>query len=454
MPVLPANTPMTDARPEQHDVDAGATAGDGRRLAGLLAEFDSPAALCRAAAAARRAGWQGLDAHGPFPIHGIERALGMRASRLPWLVLAAGATGLAVAILLQWWTNAVDYPWIVSGKPRFSLPANIPIAFELVVLFSAIVAFVLAIALGGLPRWNHPVFTADRFARATTDGFFLWVDAKAPAFELEAAQRLLVELGARTVEPCFEPTAAPRLPAALWWTVAALCVLALLPPVLVARHRHFPKSQPRIHLIHDMDYQPKYLPQAPSPRMADGRAMRPDVLGTVARGFLADDPRVHAGRIGEQWVEDFPVDVTIERMRRGQQRFEIFCATCHGLAGEGGNTSMTSARALKRGDAGWVLPSSLVTDAVAQQPAGQIFDSITRGVRTMPSYAAQIPADDRWSIVLYVRALQRSQRATIDDVPEDLRTQLRSAGAAREGEPSVATAAGDQRAERHVAVQP
>ncbi len=110
-------------------------------------------------------------------------------------------------------------------------------------------------------------------------------------------------------------------------------------------------------------------------------------------------------------------------MTRGRERFKIYCAPCHGLAGEG--DGITSERALAREDSpGWVKPLSLHSQGVREQPVGKIFNSITNGIRTMPAYASQIPPRDRWAIIVYVLALQRSQNALLDDLPPDERQQL------------------------------
>ena len=206
-----------------------------------------------------------------------------------------------------------------------------------------------------------------------------------------------------------------------------LVVLSLLPPLLIARYRAVPKSEPRIHPILDMDLQPKYLPQAASPLFDDGRAMRPPVPGTIAQDGLEADDHFYHGKVAgkDRWATTFPMPVTMTMMHHGQERFNIYCAVCHGLAGEGGVTSVVSARAMRREDKGWVPPTSLFDSAVSQQPVGEIFNTITNGIRTMPSYASQIPEADRWAIILYVRALQRSQNADVKDVPEELRPQLR-----------------------------
>jgi mono/diheme cytochrome c family protein len=395
------------------------------QIAGVLAEFESQDAVKNAAVQVRDAGYRRWDVHSPFPIHGIERAMGVRNTFLPWLVLGAGTVGVIVAISLQWWTNAYDYKMIISGKPFFSFPANIPIMFELLVLFSAIAAFGGVLVLNLLPQFWHWTFGGSHFTKATTDGFFISIDAADKKFDEPAVRALLEAAGAKSVETCLEAPESKRIPWGLKWGLAAVAVSALVPPLFVAQYRYSTKSLPRIHPIQDLDFQEKYKPQATSPLFADGRAMRKPVAGTIADGQLEADSHLYRGLIDGKPAATFPMPVSKAMMLRGQERFAIYCATCHGLLGEGGNTGITSIRAIKREDPGWVLPLSLHKTDVREQPAGQYFETITNGVRTMPSYAAQISAEDRWAIILYVRALQKSQNASLEDVPEDLRQQLR-----------------------------
>jgi len=172
----------------------------GRRLFGLLAEFRTPEQLLEACRRIRDAGYSRWDAHTPFPVHGLEGAMGIRHTVLPWLVLCGGLTGAIGGLLLQWWTNAYDYPLIVSGKPLWSLPANIPVAFELTILSSAVTAFVGMFALNRLPRLSHPVFRSARFRRVTTDGFFVTIESEDPRFDIEGTEQFLRSLGAEAVE--------------------------------------------------------------------------------------------------------------------------------------------------------------------------------------------------------------------------------------------------------------
>jgi hypothetical protein len=169
-------------------------------LIGLLAEYPNVDQILKAARAVRRAGFSRWDVHSPFPIHGIDYAMGIRPTVLPWIVLVGGITGLVSAILLQWYCNAYDYMFLISGKPIWSFPANVPIMFELTVLFSAFTAVFGMLGLNGLPRLYNPLFKSERFRRVTTDRFFIVIDSSDPKFNEEETTRLLTEAGALGVE--------------------------------------------------------------------------------------------------------------------------------------------------------------------------------------------------------------------------------------------------------------
>jgi hypothetical protein len=169
-------------------------------LVGLLAEYTNVDQILKAARAVRRAGFTRWDVHSPFPIHGIDYAMGIKPTILPWLVLGMGLTGLATAILLQWYTNAFDYKFLISGKPIWSFPANVPVMFELTVLFSAYTAVFGMLLLNRLPRLYNPLFKHERFRRVTDDRFFVVLDATDPKFDEQASTRLLLDAGATVVE--------------------------------------------------------------------------------------------------------------------------------------------------------------------------------------------------------------------------------------------------------------
>jgi mono/diheme cytochrome c family protein len=386
---------------------------------GILAEFEGPHALKAAAAALQTAGYTRYEAFSPYPVHGLYEVMARKRTILPRLVLAGGILGCLGALLLQWWTNAVDYPYLISGKPLFSLPANIPVTFELIILFSALAAFGGVLMLCNLPELYHPLFACAKFRQSTTDAFFIAVEAADPQFNETGTADLLRSLGATGVEVFSRPHTQRNYPSILVGAVVLLMALALLPPFWIAQYRFERKTLPRIHPVLDMDFQPKYLPQQYSPLFEDTRDMRPPVAGTVATNQRIGDEHRRLGLVDGKPAKTFPMPVTSELMQRGRERFDIYCATCHGLAGDG--DGITSQLALDREEPTWVRPLSLHNSSVVAQPVGQLFQTISDGIRTMPSYSVQIPVEDRWAILLYVRALQRSQNATMNDVPEELR---------------------------------
>lgn len=200
-----------------------------------------------------------------------------------------------------------------------------------------------------------------------------------------------------------------------------LSVAALVPVALISRARNDNQTTTRINLIPDMDYQPRYRPQAENSAFLDGRSMRQWVDGTVARGELGENDHLNRGQVDGEWATEFPMPVTGAMMQRGQKRFEIYCAPCHGVDGTG--SGLVNARALEAmevGNANWVPALSVHDETVREREVGHLFNTITYGIRTMPAYGPQISVEDRWAIVAYLRALQRSSRATLDDVPRDV----------------------------------
>jgi len=166
----------------------------------LLAEYDSPAACMHAAEKLRDAGYRDFDTHTPFPIHGMDRAMGLPDSRLGWIVLAMAATGLASAVSMMVWMNGIDYPIVVGGKPPISIPSMVPVAFELTVLFSAFGAVFGMFGLNKLPRHHHPLFESERFRAATTDKFFVSVSSSDPKYDADTTRQLLESAHAAHVE--------------------------------------------------------------------------------------------------------------------------------------------------------------------------------------------------------------------------------------------------------------
>jgi len=199
-------------------------------------------------------------------------------------------------------------------------------------------------------------------------------------------------------------------------------VVAILGSILWVGCRGSLSEKPPVHLNQNMDVQERFDPQEANPFFADGRAMRPPVPGTVARGFLREDTRFYLGREADgTLVQALPVQITQALVQRGRERYDIYCAVCHGRAGDGKGIVMTGGYGFAE--------IGYHNDRLRQAAAGYFFDVITHGIRTMPAYGQQIPVADRWAITAYIRALQRSQNATEGDIPPDVLETIRQGGA-------------------------
>ena len=532
------------------------------RLHGTYAEFDSVEKLLAACRRVRDAGYLKTDAYTPFPVHGIDKALGIKATVLPWIALVCGLTGTTIAVSMQIWMNAIDYPYIISGKPMISMPAFIPVSFELTVLLAAFGAFFGMLALNKLPRFSNPVFTDPRFDRATDDRFFLMVEATDAKYDMAGVKRLFGDFESLHINDIYDDTSSATIPKPFFVILGVLALLATVPPLVVARMRVTNSDSPRFHVFYEMDFSPAKDSQVTSTLFADGRSMRPDVPGTVALGQFdeaidfytgidmdklsqldspratrlvralldgpvandgdepavdntvdepqvdeadsqvdtavpqvdtavpqvdAADPQVdateplvdakdatpevaaaeapaaemkdepeeasaapEAAQLPDTtpslpatpagvapvtapavavdttpWLTQNPLTITSAVLERGQERFDIYCAVCHGNDGRG--NGLVNRRAQKLLSSSWVQPSSMHQDTLYSDlyADGKLFNTITNGVRKMSGYSSQITTRDRWAIVAYVRALQASQNATLEDLPADKRNEIK-----------------------------
>jgi len=166
---------------------------------GLIAEFETPGQLLKAARRAREEGYTKMDAYSPFPIEGLSEEVGFHHTRLPAIVLTAGIIGALTGFGMQYWMTKIDYPINVGGRPLNSWPSFIPVTFELTILFAALAAVIGMIALNGLPMPYHPVFAAPRFARASQDRFFLAIEATDVKFDRNHTRAFLGSLGALSI---------------------------------------------------------------------------------------------------------------------------------------------------------------------------------------------------------------------------------------------------------------
>ena len=468
------------------------TNSEDSQLVGLLAQFDDPDTLVAACNSAREAGYVKMDAYSPFPVHGIDPAIGIKRTVLPYVVLTVGILASAAGLGLQLFANSdylddlspfPGYPFMIGGKPMFSAPANIPVTFEIIVLSSAFATFLGMWFMNKLPRFSNPLHRISRFKRATNDKFFLLIEQGDSNFEYAATESQLNEWGAVAIEECRQDLTDQTLPS--WLRVAGvlLVFLLLLPPVMVFRAKGMVNRQPRLHAVPDMDWQIKFKTQSVGPITEDGehlfadlRVMRDPVAGSIPFGSTQDrdseyfegiksdwNPEVTlvtagtgsvrtstAGTVQDQeadptakYVSEFPVEVNEDLLKRGQERFNIYCTACHGYDGNGQGLVNKRAMALAlSGKATWTTAKSLHDPIVKdpqQNPVGRLFETITHGRNTMGPYGSQITPEDRWAIVAYVKALQK--------------TGIQPAGAAANQENSDQDAA-DQPAEDEATPRP
>ena len=340
----------------------------------LLAEFDSATKLIAAVERLRREKYHDLETYAPFDIPELDAPLGLRWPRLGWFVLAVGIAGLVAAYGIQWWANVHSYPLNVGGRPVHSVPAFIPATFEGTVLAASLASFFGVLLVLRLPRLWSIEDEVPGFHRSSIDRFWLAMHTFASDHDRVHARRLLTEAGAlRTVTRVGSD----------WQSVGR--TLAMVVALVVGVNA----CSDRIGQGFDwkrMRRQPRYEPYGSSRFFSDGMAMRTPPAGTI--------PREDSTTTLDTTAADAAT------LLRGGDRFHVFCAVCHGVAGNGNSVV---------GDNMQPTPPPALTSApVVRLNAAQLYAVITDGFGRMPSYAPQLTPADRWAVVAYVRMLQRS----------------------------------------------
>jgi len=174
------------------------------KLYGILAEFRNPKELIDAAKLINDNGYRSYDTFSPFPIHGMDKAMSLKKSKLGWIVAVHGLAGFIGAFAMIYYMSVYDYPLNISGKTLMNIPAWIPVVFELTILLSAFGAVFGMFFLNGLPKLNHPLFNSENFKKATDDGFFVCIETEDPQFDDEKVHKLLEGAGATNIERIFD----------------------------------------------------------------------------------------------------------------------------------------------------------------------------------------------------------------------------------------------------------
>jgi mono/diheme cytochrome c family protein len=367
----------------------------------VIGLFDSASALLEAIPRLRARTSGRVEAYTPYPVHGIEAALGLRRSPLAGMVMVAGILGAVTALSFQWWMSAVDYPIIVGGKALFSWQAFVPIMFEVTVLFATFTAGLgMLFLLNRLPFFGHPLLSSKAIAAVTRDKFGLAVEADDGLLDVEGAEAALRAAGAALLEvvpvPVYDPRHALKIFPRAALGIAVSCLLAGF--VMYWAVKLFPVLPPMVH----MENQPKLNPQKASTLFKDGHGMQLPVAGTVARDHM---PYLIATQEEAARLVN-PLPRTPAVLQMGRKVWNEHCTVCHGPLGTGVPT-LTSAYGAK--------PANLQAQTFREYPDGKIYHVIMVGKNAMPSYAADLTANERWAVVHYVRVLQRAQNARDED---------------------------------------
>jgi mono/diheme cytochrome c family protein len=367
----------------------------------ILGVFDSPQVLMKAIPEVKAGTSAHLEAYTPYPIDGLDKALGFRKSPVGGMVFIMGLIGAVAAMAFELWTSGIDYPLTTAGKPHFSWQAFVPIMFEVTVLFACFTAGLgMLLLLNRLPLFLHPMLRAKSLPLLTSDKFGLAVESGGIDFNGERIAALLKSAGATSIEMIEAPE--PRGPASanFWASVLAVILVSCIGSGLLTYWgtKLFPVTAPMVHMLD----QPRMDPQRADSYFKDGFGMRMPVAETVMRGSIPYLIRNEedAGTVAN------PLPRTQKVLSQGRQLFDNHCAVCHGILGDG-HPYLTAAYGAK--------PANLVSQNIIDLPDGKIHHVIIMGKNAMPSYAADLTDSERWAAVLYVRVLQRALNAKDED---------------------------------------
>ncbi|HRP01532.1 MAG TPA: DUF3341 domain-containing protein [Candidatus Kapabacteria bacterium] len=368
--------------------------------------FNTPDEIMKAAREVNKAGYTKFDIHTPYPVHGLEKAMKLKRSPLGFFAFGLGVTGAIIALLMMWWTMSVSYPMNISGKPVFSLPAFIPVTFELTVLIAAVgTVITMILFFFKFPNNSHPLHDTPYMKAVSANKYGMVIESDDPKFNIDNVKAFFTSIGAYNVEEIYWDNEELNTKHTIYDKKFLLGLVTIA--IVVAGATYFTLNKLMfMQPFNWMMNQQKLSAQAPTTFFKDGFSMREPILGTVARGFKPYPyPKDSADLAGKFLVN--PLEMNEENLNAGKAKYNTFCSPCHDYHGTG--------QARLNGQ--FPNPPSLHSDRVRGWKDGHIFHIITMGQNTMPAYAKTVDEKERWQIVLYVRALERAMNAK----PEDLK---------------------------------
>lgn len=369
-----------------------------QKLYALTGLFEKPEEILRAADTARKR-YRKFDVHTPYPLHGMDTAMGLGESGIGWVTLIIGTTCMLLMLAFIAWVSLVDYPAVWAGKPYFSLPGYIPILFEVLVLTGAVgTVLILFVIVSGFPNNNHPLHDTAYMQRTSDDMFGLCIEATDERFEESSAREMLDKLGAKTIIPVYydvkEAHSGLSLASPLFLGFAVVVAITISGSAYFALNRMV--FMPPYNW---MSVQHRAVAQETKMVFKDHRSMQQPVEATVSRGNL---PEAFAKDQPDQMAKYLvnPLPQSQEIFDLGKEKFESRCSVCHGNYGQGDGRLPA--------DVGLNGLSLHSPKLVEDWTDGRIYHVITYGQNLMPGYAKQLTHDERWAVIHYIRALQRS----------------------------------------------
>ncbi len=372
---------------------------------GVTGIFDTPDEIISAAKQVKSSGFERFDVHSPYPIHGMPKAMRLGASPLGYFALVFGLTGAFAAFALMTYLMGYDYPLIISGKPFIPIPAFIPVTFEVTVLLASVgTVLAMLFLLFKLPNNSHPLHDTDYMKKVSSNKFGVCIEAKDEKFNEAEVIEFLKSIGAKDIEVIYYDNEALNFKVNIfeWKFVAFLVVSALvvsgatyivLNKLMFAPPFNWMMEQHRL----DAQVESKFFGKG-------NFSMRVAPAGTVSRNSnqfkFSGQPELADAKLIN------PLIPTEENLRKGMKKYDIYCSPCHGYYGIGD----------ARLNGQFPNPPSLHSEKVRNWGDGHIFYVITEGQNSMPSYSSQLTNEEKWAIVLYVRALQRAMNAKEEDV--------------------------------------
>ncbi len=377
---------------------------EANNLYAIGALFKQPDKLVKLAKKLAELGFKHWDVHSSYPLHVIPKIMRLKWSPLGYVALILGLTGASFGLFLTWWTMSVDYPLTIGGKPWFSFPAFVPVLFELTVLLASVgTAIFMLFIIFKLPNNRHPLHDTDYMQKVSTDFCGIIVETKDKNFDYAKVKNLFAEFEAdEIIDINYQEDEIKYKPKVFDWKfITFLIIVAVITSVIGYLFNN------KILYLPPFDFmlnQFRLNPQESSTFFADGFGMRKPVAGTVARGETFYPFKGKPEEAGAKLIN--PLLPTADNLQLGKEKYNTFCSPCHGWRGEGDSHL----------NGQFPNPPSLHSEKVRNWSDGRIYHVIVEGQNVMPSYAKQLTEKERWSIILYIRALQRSLNAKQEDV--------------------------------------